>query len=89
MGDTLPCIHPKEKDLEVSGRWGHAKVIVSVEIVHAVFILKVIKGTAINSPQLENKFCFTCNSMATRRKCSAIKCIEYNKAAHSRSIPPG
>ena len=29
-----------------------------------------------------NKFCFTCNSMATRRKCSAIKCIEYNKAAH-------
>ena len=29
-----------------------------------------------------NKFCFTCNSMATRRKCSAIKCIEYNKVAH-------
>ena len=53
MGDTLICIHPSERDLEVSGRWGHAKVILSVEIVHAVFILKVVKGTAINSPQLE------------------------------------
>ena len=53
MGDTLPCIHLKEKDLEMSGKWGYAKVFLSVEIVHAVFILKVVKGTAINSPQLE------------------------------------
>ena len=29
-----------------------------------------------------HKFCFTCNSMAVRKNCSAVKCIEYNKSAH-------
>ena len=28
-----------------------------------------------------HKFCFTCNSMAIRLHCTAVKCIEYNKAA--------
>ena len=43
----------KRKGFRCQEGWGYAKVILSVEIVHAVFILKVVKGTAINSPQLE------------------------------------
>ena len=28
-----------------------------------------------------NKFCFICNSLAVKLHCTAVKCIEYNKAA--------